>query len=181
MPLRISQPTTHNPQSTIGFTLIEVVLVAALLALLLAGALPRFQATAQRLRAERAAFELAQLCRYAHERAVAQGDVIVLSWDAQGRRARLGSIAGQNPREWPADCTGEPAPLSPALESAVVPDVIAVQVVRDEQEVSCVHFFPDGTSDPTTFHLLQRGSAGYTITVDEPTSQVLLFPRSAAR
>ena len=63
-------------QRHVGFTLIELILVSVVLSILLAAAAPRFQQTAQRLRAEQSAFECAQLLRMAHERAIAEGETL---------------------------------------------------------------------------------------------------------
>jgi prepilin-type N-terminal cleavage/methylation domain-containing protein len=162
-----------------GFTLIEVSLVAVVLAVLVAATLPRFLATSQRLQAERAAFELAQIFRYAHGRAVAQGDVIVVTWDADRRRASLGSLDGAEPAAWPTDCSGQPLPLSPPVQSAPVPEAMTVSLVREGGAVACAHFFPDGTSDSVALHLIHR-SLDYTVTVHGPTSYVVLATRPAA-
>jgi type II secretion system protein H len=163
-----------------GFTLIEIVLVAVVLAILLAASVPRFQQTSHRLRAEQLAFEFAQLLRYVHGRAVAQGDVIVVTWDGDRRRATLGSVKGEEPAAWPTECTASPTPLSPALESTAVPTTITVSLVRHDRAVECVNFFPDGTSEATTLHLVHRGS-DYTIAIDASTSRVFLSTRAAAR
>ena len=59
-----------------GFTLIEVILVALIMAILAVSVTPQLTRTAQRLRAEHAAFEQMQWLRLAHERAVAESQVI---------------------------------------------------------------------------------------------------------
>lgn len=171
---------TTNDERARAFTLVEIVLVAAVLVVLLVVTLPRFQATSQRLHAERSAFELAQLFRYAHGRAVAQGDVIVVTWDGDRRRASLGSLDGAEAATWPTDCSRQPLPLSPQLQSVTVPETITVNLVREDRAVTCVHFFPDGTSDPTTLHLMHR-ALDYIVTVYGPTSHVALATRPAAR
>ncbi len=180
--LRIVNPKSQirNPQCRVGFTLVEVVLVAAVLGILLVSSAPRFQQVWQRLRIERTAFELTHLLRYAHERAVAQGEMIAWNWDRSERRATLRSLVQQDPPQPLPECTAEQLPLSPPVESAVVPDDVSVQVARDDQAVDCVRFFPDGTSEPATLRVTQGGH-DYTIAVDGPTSRVLLSARVAAR
>ena len=173
----------HSPfaiRNSTGFTLIEIILVAAVLVILLVSTLPRFQETSQRLHVERTAFEVAQLLRYAHGRAVSQGDVIVVTWDGEGRRASLGSLDGTEPAAWPIDCSRQPLPLSPPLQSTSVPETVTVNLVREDRAVTCVNFFPDGTSDPTTLHLIHR-ALDYIVTVHGPTSYVALAARPAAR
>jgi Tfp pilus assembly protein FimT len=159
---------------------VELVVVGVVLVVLLAAIAPRFNRTTQRLQAERTAFELAQLLRYAHGRAVAQGDVIVAAWDPQQRRVQLGAISGAEREQWPADCEAAAAPLVPARESSPVPAAVTVSLAREDRVVACVNFFPDGTSEPTTLHLLHEAH-DYTVTVDGPTSQVVLTTRPLAR
>ena len=141
----------------VGFTLIEIVLVAVIIAILAAASIPRFAQTAQRLRAEHAAFEMAQLLRLAHERAVSESDETLWVWDGVTRRARV-----------------EPS----GTQGSALPEGIAVQVSRQgvPVECGCIHFFPGGTSEPLTVIV-----GPYRITVDETTSQVLLHEGAAAR
>src|SRR3989338_7437801 len=83
-------PHSEFPRfSQAGFTLVEVILVAVVLGMLMMVSVPRFQQTAQRLQTEQTAFALTQLLRYAHERAVAQGDEIIWVWDPETRQAHL--------------------------------------------------------------------------------------------
>ena len=170
-----------NSQWLIGFTLIEVVLVAVVLAILLTAAVPRFQQTAERLRVEQAAFEFAQLLRMAHERAVAESRAMVWVWDAAAHRARLEPDEG-------SDGFGNvqpPAPQPPPrglAESSVLPAAISVSVSGEggASGCSCVHFFPEGTSEPATL-ILSAGERAYTVTVDEATSRVRLSAGRTAR
>lgn len=168
------------PARSHGVTLVELVVVCAVLALLLAVSAPRFQQTAQRLRAERAAFEFAQLLRYAHERAVADGSVMVASWDAGSRRLSVGALARPGVSPQSHGCEATPVPLSPAMTSAVVPSSLDVRLTLEDGEIPCVHFFPEGTSDAATV-TVHAGSIAYTATVDETTSSVQLASGPAAR
>ena len=149
-----------------GFTFVEIIFVTLVLGILLAASVPRFQQTAQRLRAEQAAFELTALLRVAHEQAVAQGGPIVWMWDAEARSARLLLM----------DETGQLAPLSGRINrSTVFPEEILVSATQDHTPVDRVTFFPDGTSDSAAVAVALRGRV-YTITVDATTSQVALSP-----
>lgn len=163
-----------------GFTLVEVVLVTLVLTLLLVEAIPKFDRTFQRLRAEQIAFEFTQLLRYAHERAVSQGEVIVVRWDVQARRAALRLLPQpERPDERP-DCAQARTPLAPSVEGSTVPPDISIQMIRENQADDCVSFFPDGTSEPMTLHVA-HDALNYTVTVDASTSQVLLSAGPAAR
>ncbi len=143
-----------------GFTLIEVVLVAIVLAILLTATVPRFQQAAQRLHTEQTAVDLMQLLRYAHELTVAQGEAIAWVWDSDTRQARLARVADVG-RQWLTE---------PQARSRAIDDEISIEGTQD---VDAVTFFPDGTSEPATLHVAS-GRNAYTLTVDAATSQVAL-------
>jgi type II secretion system protein H len=170
----------QNPKSKIrnqkwerGFTLVEVVLVAVVLAILLTVSLPGFQRTAQRLRVEHAAFELAQLARLAHERAVAEGRETVWTWDGERSRAWVEAAPGASPPE--AEEAGR-------VESSPLPAGAVVTLTRDGGDVACrcVHFFPEGTAEGATV-TVGVGDHLYTVTVDAATGQARLAAGAAAR
>ena len=145
-------------------------LVAVVLALLLTASVPRFQQTAQRLQTEQTAFALTQLLRYAHERAVAQGNPIVWVWDGAGRRARVASVGDDGERQWLNEHVARSRPVR---------EEITVTLAREGAEVGDVTFFPDGTSQPATLQVAYRAFT-YTVTVDAATSQVILSTNPSA-
>ena len=153
-----------------GFTLVEVVLVTLVLALLLTAAVPRFAQTAQRLQTEQTAFALAQLLRYAHERAVVQGRPMVWVWDEPSRRARVASVDETGQRQWLTEHVSRSRPVR---------DDIEVTLAREGAEVDAVTFFPDGTSDAATLRVVHRPFS-YTVTVDATTSQPSLTANAQA-
>lgn len=166
-----SQSANRNPKFQIGFTLIELVFVMAILGIILAVSMPRFAATGERLRTEQAAAELSQLFRYARERAVAQSAEIVWVWDGDARRARLQAVGDNGSAQWLEERSAMSASLS---------DKIGVRLERDGAPADRVRFLPDGTSEPTTLYLTRNQDA-YTVTVDGATGQTLLSTRPAAR
>ena len=143
--------------------MVELALVAVVLAILLTASMPGLRRTAERLRVEHAAFELAQLLRLAHARAVTEGTETVWTWDAQRRRVRLESTS---------------------VESSTLPEELSLAIDRREpgssDDCSCVRFFPEGTSESKTLILTFRDQA-YTVTVDAATSSVLLSAGAPAR
>jgi len=150
----------------VGFTLVEVILVAVVLGLLLTAAVPKFQQTAQRLQTEQAAFSLAQLLRYAHERAVIQGRAAVWVWNVEERRARVAQLEDDGQRQWLNEHVARSRPIR---------DDITVTLAQEGAEVDAVTFFPDGTSDAATLRVA-RPPFSYTVTVDAATSQPVLSP-----
>ena len=154
-----------------GFTLIELVFVMVILSILLAATLPRFSQTAQRLRTEQSAFEWTQLLRYAHVRAAAQGQEVIWRWDPSIHRAYLETV--QN---------GEVTRLQErTAQSASLTAEASVGITQADQPVDCqcVHFFPNGTSEPTTVTLTFRKHV-YTLHIDEATGQACLATGTAA-
>ena len=171
-----------------GFTLLEVVLVSAVLVILLVTSAPRFAQTAQRLRAEQTAFALIQSLRYAREQAIFQGRSVVWAVDDASRRVELyafaaapdGSFSGQR-------LSGRAAtygPLSPEF---------SIQLRREEQPLSCaagaiiecgecqcVQFFADGTGESAQLQL-QLGGLVYTVAIDAATGSSLLTRGPATR
>jgi Tfp pilus assembly protein FimT len=143
--------------------LVELSLVAVVLAVVLAVSMPGLRRTAERLRAEHAAFELAQLLRLAHERAVTEGAETVWVWDARRRRVQLESTS---------------------VQSSALPEELSLDVDSNASgsvdDCSCVRFFPEGTSESKTVTLAFRSQA-YTLTVDGATSHVLLSAGIPAR
>ena len=148
----------------VGFTLVEVILVAVVLGLLLTASVPRFQQTAQRLHTEQTAFALTQLLRYAHERAVTNGRSVVWVWDETARRARLAVVEEDGQRQWLTEHVARSRPVR---------GEITVTLAREGAEVDDVTFFPDGTSQPATLQIAHR-MFHYTVTIDATTSQPLL-------
>ena len=140
--------------------------MAAVAAILLTALLPKFQQTGQRLQAERAAFELAQLARYAHARAVAEGVEVRLEWSERDRRAYLSTVPAEGPATQLTDA---------AARSAVLPAEVVVTITREEQPAACgcARLFADGTSDGATWAVGWQNRI-LRITIDGATSQVLV-------
>jgi len=170
------RPTESSPT---GFTLIELALVAAVLVILVAAAIPGLQQTALRLRVEQAASELAQLLRAAHEQAVASGGETVWVWDAEARRARVEAGPATGGEGADGEAAARPTEV---LRSRALPEGFAVQLALDGApvECNCVRFFPEGTSEAATLTVSFQAHA-MTATVDEATGYVALAPRAAAR
>ena len=166
-----------------GFTLLEVTLVAVAMAILLTALLPGFQRTTQRLRVEHAAFELAQLARLAHERAVSETRETIWTWDDQRLRARVEAADTASPEALPqTDGQGGMAAEANRVESSPMPVGIDVSVARGSEEVACrcVRFFPEGTAEGALVRVRLDDHA-YTVTVDAATGQAWLTAGALAR
>lgn len=161
-----------------GFTFVELVLVTVVLGILLAATVPRFAATAERLRLEHTAFELLQLFRTARARAVNEGLTVVWVWHAAERRVELerhdpasGTITVLTERE---------------TRSAALPPGTTLTITQGGQRVACdcVAFGPDGRVETLAVEPLQvdmgyRGTR-YHIELDAQTSRTVLSAGPAA-
>ena len=160
-----------------GFTLIELALVTVTVGILALAALPRFQHTAERLSAERSAFQVAQLLRYAHTIAVSQGRETVFAWDPDARTARV--LVLEFDPSGNATITQVEEHLAPrSLEAKearlhIEPgnNALGCPLQQTSLGEECLHLFPDGTSEPATA-ALTLGAHAYAITIDEATSHV---------
>ena len=150
--------------------------MALVLGMLMMATVPRFQQTAQRLQTEQTAFALTQLLRYAHERAVAQGDQIIWVWDPETRQAHLVAVQSHDPTQ--------PTQRIPIVgniaRSRPIRGEITVTLSRGSQLVDDVTFKPDGTSQPTTLQIA-HGAFNYTVTIDAATGQSTLTSGASER
>ena len=177
--MKIRPPAPGLRRLSSGFTLIEVVLIAAVISILLVSSIPRFQQTAQRLRAEQTAFGLTQLLRFSHELSVTEGAEVIWAWRNGERESRVWERVDEDhawrdrsPSARPA-LTGE---VSLGVETGAPP----LGCPEPLGASACVHFFPDGTSEAATL-TMNLHEHTYRVTVDGTTSEVLLFAGPAAR
>ncbi len=143
-------------------TLLEIVIVSVVLGVLLVSSLPRFSQTAERLRVERGAAELAQLFRYAHARSIAEGKTVLWRWDESSRQIQLSTLT----------LDGTETPLSDRFKSTHPLDALAEFELSDgEEPIDEGRFFPDGTAERATARLAYRQIV-YTVQVDDATGQI---------
>jgi type II secretion system protein H len=157
-----------------GFTLIEVVIVTAVMAILLMASLPRFQQSSERLRVEQRAFEFAQLLRYARERAVTQSRDTFWVWDDDARRAHLAQADELERLERLEERGAESAELAPGV--MVLVDADSPPARCDD----CVQFLPDGTATAATV-TITRDELAYSIAVDGATGRATVSAGAPAR
>ena len=139
-----------------GFTLMEMLLVMAIVALVLAVAPPLLSAAMPGLQLKGAARELAAALRQTRSRALTLGGETALELDLQGHRARITGSA-------------QTVPLPEALDITLV---TADQELDDDQH-GRIRFYPDGTSTGGRI-TLRHGDSGYEVDVDWLTGRVRL-------
>ncbi|GEM_PF-2175346 len=186
---------TNDQLRKCGFTLVELVFVTLLLTILLVSAAPNFRGAWRGLEMEGAAVDLAQMLRSARVLAITRGEPVVWHWEASAQRAQLSALQEQEPGQVEAAASGgaeaasgggaEAAPIPGRLGRAHhLPGEVEITIVREDEPVNDIQFFPDGTSEAAFVVVGEPGNPQYQIEVDGPTSQVFLrkgAPRVPAR
>lgn len=133
--------------------------------------LPRFASTAERLRVERSASEVAQALRYAHARSVTENKGMLWRWNAEQRKGSLYAVTVDGTETELTDRFSASQPITA---------VASVEMTGPDGPIDEVHFYPDGTAEAASF-TLTHGKRIYSVQVDAATSQVLYTTRSAPR
>jgi len=146
-----------------GFTLIELVVVLALIAILTAVILPEMRGTFEETVLRSTARTLVSACNTAGSRAVATGTAHQLVIDAAANRYRIQpnrSAASPVARTSSGDSeTRDSGPLDPR----VVVEVRREESIGPDGAAHAVEFRPDGTADAAEFVLRDR--AGFVIAI----------------
>lgn len=145
-------PSLHHQ----GFTLMEMLLVMAIIALVLAVAPPLLSAAMPGLQLKSTARELTAALRQARSRAVTLGSDAALDLDLQGHRAQVSGSA----------------------RTVTLPESLDISLVTADRELDDdqhgrIRFYPDGTSTGGRI-TLRHGTSGYAVDVDWLTGRVQL-------
>lgn len=140
-----------------GFTLIELMVVLAVLALLLTVAVPFFPKALPGAEIKGAARELAAGLRTARSRAITLNREVGFTLDVEGRRFAVNEV-------------GEARELPPDVEISFV---TARSELLDET-TGVIRFFPDGSSTGGRVSLA-HGARGYHVDVDWLTGRISIL------
>ena len=177
-----------------GFTLIEIMLVAAAIVILMAATMPNLKGVTERLRLETAASHLAQQLRFAQQQAIVRDEDVVWTWDVERQQSQLYLITEER----------NESIIAPLNEQRLQGRLFAelpteIELTRDQDGLSCtdgrltegcgrcvcVHFHPDGTlqdgSSKPIRMILTHDKSSYTIRVDPPTGHVALLHGAVAQ
>jgi len=158
-----------------GFTLLEMLLVCAILSLLVSISLPRFSDTADALAGREASRSLASAIRYAEERSALEGKQVKLVLDGEEKSFTV--VVPQRTEEQQRQ--QQEAPRAESLWSAPVelpPRVKFARVHGDEISDSDqkweLTFHPDGQISGCTIELETSKGRRYEVSIDGRTGRV---------
>ena len=176
-----------------GFTLVEVLVVLAIMSVLLTIGAPSLKAFSESRKLKTAASSIRALCIYARDAAMAEGEVYVVVfgfteqafWLAQEAALEAGDLSqtfgsgalGQEAQEEMAESGQTSVGLTRGVlgkQEAIVKSVTLAridvdrggEVVSTMVDYDYVTFRPDGTAEPASVYLVNREDAG--IVVDVP-------------
>ena len=148
-----------------GFTLLELIFVAAILIFITVLAVPRFRGSFNFLVARNFAFDIASFARYAQATAVTDATVNRLVLDPEKKVLKIEGYAGT---ELAGD---EPVEVWRLEKSRSMPDLVSV-VLKTAADV--IKFYPDGTADEAVIKITASGGKNYTISIEGITGYVRL-------
>ena len=145
-----------------GFTLIEIMIVVAILGLVVAGMVPTLFVSARKESFRQAVADIVEVCEGARRRAILSGEKVEVHFYPQERRMSVGASSGE----------GEGS----SVTSASWPDTVGLEMLdvnltewKDTEEAR-VRFYPNGTSDEMTVILRSEKNEYKKITLEPMTA-----------
>jgi len=140
-----------------GFTLIEIMVVVAIMGIILAMGIPNIYQLAKKEGMRRAVSDVTEVCSNARAQAILRGQEVDVIFHPVDRRFEIGSSTAPVGTV-PAGNAVPPAPGTQpgAGTSGVIPDDIYLEMLDvnlseyNQSEWTRVRFFPNGTSDELT-------------------------------
>ena len=157
-----------------GFTFIELIFVVVTLAILLAAAAPRFGRTLDRLKAERAAFEIAQLLRYAQSTAVLRQQTIQCSLATK-------NVGDRDQAQVVRLSVGKEPLRDRFASTSALPRDLAITIASQDDPKEEIWFFPNGSSEASRITVSHDDTVAYTVSVDAATGRAAVLAGSPAR
>lgn len=144
-----------------AFTLIEIMVVVALMGLIATMAIPNIYQLSKKEGMRRAVSDLKDVCDNARARAILRGKAVDVIFHPVERRFEVGETAAPVSTNLEAEgAAAKPAPSPGTGLAGVIPDDIRLEMLDvnlleySQSEWTRVRFYPNGTSDEMTviFH-----------------------------
>lgn len=143
-----------------GFTLLELILVAVILIVITALAVPRFRGTFDYLQLQSLVSDVVSFAGYAQARAITGAEINRLIFDTEKKSLGVDTYAGVESGDEGAKETWE------RIKGRAVPDFISIEL-QDSRDA--VKFYPDGTADKVTIKIGISSGRSFTISIDPLT------------
>ncbi|MBC8324650.1 MAG: prepilin-type N-terminal cleavage/methylation domain-containing protein [Verrucomicrobia subdivision 3 bacterium] len=172
--------TPSNPRLNAAFTLVEIMVVLAIMGLLLGLAMINFRAINQREPLEQAVSDVEGLCRRARSEAIVKSRPIDLTIDSGSGLLRLATAPNAvntlDPDSGVLVATIEEAV---AIDQASLPSNVEleIQVPEDALDsetpgVVVIRFYPNGTAEPLKALIMMPDEGVYTLVLDPVTGRL---------
>lgn len=164
-----------------AFTLVELMVVAIVMAVLAAAVAPAMISAVRRTGASTAAVRIADLLDFAHTAAVTRGQAVLVSFDLQQHVCRATATVARLP--WLSEGTGAE---SLTLVSVAIPDEVGVSLEqsagqpgreRAGQAWELIRFEADGAVEAVTIELTDGHGEVRTVQIVPGTGQVVVSQR----
>lgn len=155
----------HQRNRNFGFTLLELIFVAAILIFIATVAIPQFRKSFNFLGLQNFVSDVVSFARYAQAKAIVDGKTKRLMFDVEGKLLRIESydVVKKEDEVEIEDWSLE--------KSKPIPDFIILTDLQQYSE-NGIKFYPDGTADKATIKITISSGKSYTISVEQATGYV---------
>jgi prepilin-type N-terminal cleavage/methylation domain-containing protein len=157
--MRPANPNVQGPKSQPGFTLIEIMVVVAIMAMVMVISIPFVRSSLRKESLAEAIRELDEVCASARRKAILQGSMAEIIFHPKERTFQVSGGSPSAGNGEPASADVATAPAAHSGESGRIPDDLLVEMLdvnlaeyKDSDEAR-VRFYPNGTCDELTIIL----------------------------
>jgi prepilin-type N-terminal cleavage/methylation domain-containing protein len=148
-----------NRKSSIinAFTLIELMMVVAIMGLIMATGVPAILSITREAPLRKAVNDMMEICSHARAQAILGGQTTTIVFHPRVRQVALGGAVASGPSA-PATRVGKAAVNATTIDSSVVIEGLGINNFDyTDSEEARVRFFANGTSDDMTLVLSSNG------------------------